>query len=114
MADSQGRRNDRVEVQGMLRLLVSSEAGFLVGSGEIVDLSAGGCAIRVGNRSIGPNLKGRIEVRIAGESLSLPIVTRWVRTDAHGYLVGCRFEDLTVENLRAVHALINERQALFI
>jgi hypothetical protein len=114
MKDAHGRRQARVRVEGTLRLLVNSGAGFLVGSGEIVDLSAGGCAMRVRNRAIVPDLKGRIEVAIAGESLSLPIVTRWVRAEPGGWIVGCFFDDLSLENKRAIHALIAETRAIVI
>ena len=95
-------------------MLVKSGAGLLVDSGEIVDLSAGGCAIRVRNRAIEPDLEGRIEVTVAGESLSLPIVTRWVRVERDRRLVGCRFVGLTTEEQRAVHALIGETSAIVI
>jgi PilZ domain len=114
MGYDHGRRQERVRVEGTLRLLVKSGVGFLVGSGEIVDLSVGGCAIRVRNRAIEANLTGRIEVAIAGESLSLPIVTRWVRPERDGWIVGCRFDDLTVENRQAVHALIAATCAIVI
>jgi hypothetical protein len=114
MDDAHGRRHERVRVEGTLRLLVKSGAGLLVDSGEIVDLSAGGCAIRVRNRSIEPGLEGRIEVAIKGESLSLPIVTRWVRVESGGRLVGCLFAGLTTEEQRAVYALMGETSAIVI
>ena len=114
MDDIHGRRDERVPLQGALRLLVKGRDGFLVGSGEIIDLSAHGCAIRVRNRSIEPDLTGRIDVSIAGVSLSLPIVTRWVRAESDGYTVGCAFDDLTPEDNRAVHALLRENTGLVI
>jgi hypothetical protein len=114
MDDEHGRRQQRVRVEGTLRLLLLSGVAFLVGSGEILDLSEGGCAIRVRNKAIEANLKGRIEVALAGESLSLPIVTRWVRAEPDGWVVGCFFDDLTVENQQAVHALIAETREIAI
>jgi hypothetical protein len=114
MDNPHGRRQERVPVEGTLRLLVNTGAAFLLGSGEIVDLCAGGCAIRIRTRHIEPGLKGHIEFALGGEPLSLPIVTRWVRAEPDGWIVGCAFDEPTVENLRAVHALINERRAIFI
>jgi len=114
MGAEHGRSAERVPVEGTLRLMVKSGAGLLVGSGEIVDLSSGGCAIRVQHRSMAPGLFGRIHVEIAGESLSLPIVTRWVRPDADAWIVGCRFHELTFEDQKAIHALIAETQEIAI
>ena len=73
MADDQ-RREGRVPVAGTLRLLVKSGAGFLLAAGEIVDVSTGGCAVRVRHPEIVTDLKGRIEVSIGGQSISLPVV----------------------------------------
>jgi hypothetical protein len=114
MDDVHGRLQERVRVEGTLRLLVKGRAGFLVGSGEIVDLSEGGCAMRVRNSGIEAGLTGRIEVAIAGESLAWPIVTRWVRLEPGGWVVGCRFDGLTVEDQQAVHALITETRSIII
>ena len=114
MDDVNGRRQKRVRVEGTLRLLVKGRSGFLVGSGEIVDLSEGGCAMRVRNSGIEAGLTGRIEIAIAGESLSWPIVTRWVRAEPGGWIVGCRFDDLTVEDQHAVHALMTETRSIVI
>ncbi len=109
-----GRRQERVPLRGTLRLLVKGRGGLLVGSGEILDLSSTGCAIRVRNRAIEPGLTGRIDVASAGESLSLPIVIRWARAKSDAWIVGCAFDDLTAENQRAVHALLRETSAIVI
>jgi len=37
-----------------------------------------------------------------------------VRAEAEGWIVGCAFDDPTIENLRAIRALINERRTIFI
>lgn len=109
-----GRGEERVPVGGTLRLMVKSGAGFLIASGEIMDLSPGGCAIRVEHRSMEAGLHGRVDMAIAGESLSLPIVTRWVRADSDAWIVGCRFDELTFDDRRAIHALIAETQVIAI
>jgi hypothetical protein len=102
------RREERAPVTGTLRLMVKTGAGYVVAAGEIVDLSASGCGVRVGRRKLETNLRGRIEVAIAGRSLSLPVVTRWVRIEGDSVIVGCRFFELTLQEQRAIHQLILE------
>jgi hypothetical protein len=103
------RRDERAPVTGTLRLMVKSGVGYVLASGQIVDLSAGGCGVRVGHRELEADLKGRIEVTIAGQPFSLPVVTRWVRTEPDGSLiVGCRFFELNLREQRAIHQLIFE------
>jgi hypothetical protein len=113
MPDDQ-RREGRVPVAGTLRLLVKSGAGFLLAAGEILDVSAGGCAVRVGHAEIVTDLKGRIEISIGGQSISLPVVTRWIRADGDGCVVGCRFFELNVTELRAIQQLMIETCAVAI
>jgi PilZ domain len=113
MGDEQ-RREGRVPVAGTLRLLVRSGAGFLLASGEIVDLSPGGCAVLIGHSEMVADLKGRIEVSIGGQSISLPVVTRWVRVEGDGCIVGCRFFELNVTELRAIQELMIETCAITI
>jgi hypothetical protein len=108
------RREGRLPVAGTLRLLVKSGPSFLLASGEIVDLSAGGCAVRIGNQKVDADLKGRIEVSIGGQSTSLPVVTRWVRAEGGGWIVGCRFFELTVKERHALQDLIIETGAIVI
>jgi len=89
--------------------MVSSGGGYVLASGEIVDLSAGGCGVRVGHRELAADLKGRIELMIGGQRLSLPVVTRWLRTEPDGTLVvGCRFFELNLSEQRAIHELLLE------
>ena len=113
MGDDQ-RREGRLPVAGTLRLLVKNGASFLLASGEIVDLSSGGCAVRIGNQKVEADLKGRIEVSMAGQSISLPVVTRWVRAEGDGWIVGCRFFELSVNERHAIQELIIETGAIVI
>ena len=114
MVDIDRRHQKRVPMEGTLRLLVKGENGFLVGSGEIIDLSASGCAIRVNNRTIHAGLSGRIDVAIEARSLSLPITTRWIRPGQHGWVVGCVFGDLTRDDHREVQTLVRERSGFLL
>jgi hypothetical protein len=101
-------RQARHPVEGTLRLLMTSGSGLLIGFGEITNISAAGCAIRVNSRTLEPNLHGRIELTIAGELVALPVMSRWVRTEPDGLVVGCTFDGLTLENRRALDALLVE------
>ena len=114
MVDIDRRRQQRIPIEGRLRLLVKGENGFLVGSGEIIDLSASGCAIRVNNRTIHAGLSGRIDVAIEGRSLSLPITTRWIRAEQHVWVVGCVFGNLTPDDHRDVQTLLRERSGFLL
>src|SRR5260221_8476481 len=112
MDDPHRLRQARSPVEGTLRLLMTSGSGLLVGFGEITDVSAGGCAIRASNRMLEPNLHGCIEVMIAGELVSLPVVTRWVRPEPDALVVGCIFDGLTSHKHRALSALLAEVSAM--
>ena len=72
-------RPARYPVEGTLRLLMKSGSGLLIGFGEITNISAAGCAIRVNNRTLESNLHGRIELTIGGELMALRVLSRWVR-----------------------------------
>jgi hypothetical protein len=111
MDDTHRLRPARSPVEGTLRLLMTSGAGLLVGLGEITDVSDGGCAIRTSNRMLEPNLHGCIEVMIADEMVALPVITRWVRPEPDGFVVGCIFDGLTSQKHRALYALQAEVSA---
>ena len=104
-------REAREPVEGTLRLLMTSGPGLLIGFGEIANISADGCAIRVNNRTLEPNLHGRIELTIAGELVALPVTSRWVRAEPDGLVVGCTFDRLTRDNRRVLNALLAELAA---
>jgi hypothetical protein len=101
-------RQARHAVEGTLRLAMTSGSGLLIGFGEISDISVDGCAIRVNNRTLKPNLHGRIELPIAGELVALPVMSRWVRAEPDGLVVGCTFDGLTNDNRRVLNALLTE------
>src|SRR5260370_936829 len=105
------RRQQRVPLGGSVRLLIDTPDGLVTATGHIVDLSEGGCAIRV-HRPIDSNLAGRVNVEVGGRALGLPVLTRWARADARGWTVGCQFDRPTPEKQHAVRALILERRRL--
>jgi PilZ domain len=81
MSDERPRRKQkRVQLCGSVRLLLDTPDGLVMTDGQIIDLSEGGCAIHL-HRPIGPNLAGRVHVKLAGRTLGLPVLTRWAGLD---------------------------------
>lgn len=112
MQDERPRRQqERVRLGGSIRLLIDTTDGLRTATGQIMDLSAGGCLIRI-HRRVEAELAGRVHVEVAGKAIWLPVITRWVRVDAHGWMVGCAFDRPTAEKQRAISALILERRRL--
>ena len=111
MHDRRQRQEDRVRLGGSVRLLVDTPTGLRTATGQVIDLSEGGCAIRV-QRIVEAELAGRVLVEVARKAIWLPIVTRWVRRDLHGWVVGCQFDRPTPEKARAIRSLLWERRRL--
>jgi hypothetical protein len=105
------RKQKRIEFGGRVRLLIDTPNGLITTDGQIIDLSEGGCAIRI-HRHVDANLPGRINVEVAGKALGLPVRTRWARADSHCWTVGCQFDRPTPEKQHAIRALILERRRL--
>ena len=105
------RKQDRIRLGGSIRLLLDTPAGLATTTGQIIDLSAGGCAIRV-HRKVDSGLVGRVHVEVAGRAMWLPVATRWVRSDAQGWMVGCEFDRPTPEKQLAIRTLLSERRRL--
>ncbi len=112
MQDERPRRQqERVRLGGSVRLLIDTTDGVRTAAGQIIDLSNGGCAIRI-HRKVEAELPGRVHIEVAGKAIWLPVITRWVRVDSHGWLVGCAFDRVTAEKQRAISALLLERRRL--
>ena len=112
MSDDRIRRKyERVRVCGGVRLMVDSSAGLRMTSGHLIDLSEGGCSVFLKTR-VEPNQAARVEVEVTGTLLWLPVLVRWVRSDARGYTIGCSFDRPTSEKERAIRALVWERRNL--
>jgi hypothetical protein len=107
----QRRREERLRLGGEVRLLVDTPSGLVTTAGQVLDLSTGGCALRL-HRPVDTKLVGRVNMAIAGEALWLPIITRWVRTDSRGWTVGCQFDRPTEEKQRAIRMLLLNRHKL--
>ena len=73
--------------------------------GVLVDLSEGGCQLHF-RQSVEPHLAARVRLDIAGNSLWLPVVTRWVRRAPDGWTVGCAFDGLTSQKTEMIRTLL--------
>jgi hypothetical protein len=108
---SSRRTQKRVRLAGSIRLLVDTPGGLITLAGQIIDLSEGGCALRV-YRRVDSEQVGRVHVEVAGTALWIPVVTRWARRQPEGWLVGCQFDRPTIEKQRAIRTLVLERHRM--
>ena len=91
--------------------MVDSSAGLRMTAGNLLDLSEGGCSLFL-KAPVEANVAARVEVEVTGTLLWLPVIIRWVRSDARGYTIGCSFDRPTTEKERAIRALVWERRNL--
>ncbi|MDQ1380672.1 MAG: hypothetical protein QOJ71_1391 [Actinomycetota bacterium] len=59
---------------------------------------------------VAANLCGRVQVHIAGTEMWIPVVTRWVRGETRGWLIGCAGDRPTEQKQRAIRALLWDRR----
>ena len=102
-----GSRAGRFRLGGNVRLWIDSSRGPIGASGRLLDLSEGGCQLRL-HRRVEVQLPGRVNLDLEGRSFWLPVVTRWVREDSHGWTVGCEFDRPTPEKREQLRALLAE------
>jgi hypothetical protein len=105
--DVRGRRHARVRLGGTARLLFDQHDTMVSAMGVLVDLSEGGCQLRFAQR-IEPHLAARVRLDLAGNSLWLPVVTRWARRARDGWTVGCAFDGLTPQKTELIRTLLME------
>jgi hypothetical protein len=103
------RRHERVRLGGSARMMVDTSGGLQMTSGHIVDLSEGGCAVLC-KTYVAANLCGRVQVHVAGVEMWIPVVTRWVKGEARGWVIGCAFDRPTDEKLQTIRALLWDRR----
>jgi hypothetical protein len=105
--DVRGRRHERVRLGGTARLIADHHDTMVSAVGWLVDLSEGGCRLHL-HQNVEPYLAARVRLDIAGDSLWLPVVTRWVRRAPVGWTVGCEFDGLTRQKTALIRALLME------
>ena len=99
--DRPRRQQQRVQLAGTIRLLIDTPDGVITANGQIIDLSEGGCALRL-YRHVDAQQVGRVLVQVAGREVWVPVVIRWARADPHGWRVGCEFDRPTAEKQQVI------------
>jgi c-di-GMP-binding flagellar brake protein YcgR len=101
------RRHERVRLGGRALLIVDPRLGMVGAKGQLIDLSEGGCQLRV-QTHLDAHLAGRVRLDLAGKALWLPIITRWVRRDSEGWTVGCAFDRVPAQKQDTLQAALFE------
>jgi hypothetical protein len=81
-------------VSGAALLKVGDAAGVRSVSGTLIDLSEGGCCVRVDGR-VDPNGDARVLLDVDGTPTWLPVRLRWAQPGSSGWMVGCEFDHPT-------------------
>ena len=104
-SDLARRQHERFRLGGVSRLVVDHPAGLITATGHLIDLSEGGCQLRF-FRPVDLHLAARVRLEVAGEAFWMPLLTRWIRRDPSGWLVGCSFDRPTDEKQRVIRSLL--------
>jgi hypothetical protein len=105
--DPTRRRHDRVRLGGAAFLVVDPRRGHLGAKGQLIDLSEGGCQLRL-RRRVDAHLAGRVRLALGGKTLWLPVTTMSVRADRDGWTVRCAFNRLRAEQRDTLRELLFE------
>jgi hypothetical protein len=108
-SQQQRRRHPRVAVAGKVRLVADTSEGLVTMSGQVTDLSVGGCAIHVFTR-LESGHEARLELALDGERVWVPGQIMWTRVGGQGWLVGIKFEKLVPQKQSLIMRLVAERQ----
>ena len=105
--DPTRRRHERVRLGGTAFLIVDPRRGLLGAKGRLIDLSEGGCQLRL-RRRVDAHLAGRVRLAIASKALWFPVITTSVRADEGGWTVRCAFNRLSAEKRDTLRDLLFE------
>jgi c-di-GMP-binding flagellar brake protein YcgR len=104
----QRRRHARVSVAGRVRLVADSSEGLMTVSGNVIDLSVSGCAIRIYTR-LEPKHEARLELELDGECFWVPGHVVWTRMRDNAWMVGIRFDRLVSAKQALITRLVARR-----
>jgi hypothetical protein len=104
----QRRRHPRVCVAGKVRLVADTPEGLVTLTGNVIDLSVSGCAIRVHAR-LEPHGEARLELDVHGRRVWLPGHIVWTRTRERAWIAGVRFDRLVPDKQALLMKLVAER-----
>jgi PilZ domain len=102
------RRHERARFTSKVVLLLETRDGLATVSGYVLDVSESGCALLFQNR-VEPHLVGRVRLPLGGQDVWIPIVTRWARAQAQGWMVGAEFDRPTREKQDLVRRFVSQR-----
>ena len=105
----QRRRHPRVSVNGKVRLVADTGHGVVTLSGNVVDLSISGCAIRV-YAPLDADREARLELNVDGQRVWVPGRIMWTRTRDKAWIVGVQFDRLVPEKQSLIVRLVAERR----
>src|SRR5215471_13611588 len=101
----QRRRHPRVPVAGKVRLVADTPEGLVTLTGNVIDLSVSGCAIRVHAR-LEPRGEARLELDVDGRRVWLPGHIVWTRTRERAWIAGVRFDRLVPDKQTLLMKLV--------
>jgi c-di-GMP-binding flagellar brake protein YcgR len=105
----QQRRHPRVSVNGKLRMVADTPDGLVTLTGTLVDLSVGGCAVRVFT-SLDTQREARLELELNRERIWVPGQIVWTRMSERSWVVGVEFDRLVPAKQRLLIRLVAERR----
>lgn len=106
---AQGRVRPRVAVNGKVRLVADTPEGLVTLSGDLVDLSASGCAIRV-HAPLEPRGEARLELTVDGRQVWVSGHVVWTRVRQRAWIAGVRFDRLVPEKQSLLIRVVADRQ----
>ncbi len=106
---TQARVQPRVAVNGKVRLVADTPDGLVTLSGELVDLSVSGCAIRV-YAPLEPRGEARLELTVDGRRVWVSGHVVWTRVRQRAWIAGVRFDRLVPEKQSLLIRVVADRQ----
>jgi hypothetical protein len=106
---TQARVQPRVAVNGKVRLVADTPDGLVTLSGELVDLSVSGCAIRV-YAPLEPRGEARLELTVDGRQVWVSGHVVWTRVRQRAWIAGVRFDRLVPEKQSLLIRVVADRQ----
>ena len=106
--DRSRRQHERFRLGGAARLIIDHPDRLITATGNLVDLSEGGCQVLC-HTPVDSNLAARVRIEAAGKVFWMPVVIRWVRREANDWTVGCAFDRPTPEKQRAIRETLEAR-----
>jgi len=90
-------------------MVADTSDGLVTLSGNVIDLSISGCAIRVYTR-LEPEHEARLELALDGERVWVPGHIMWTRSHERAWTVGIRFDQLVPAKQSLITRLVAERR----